>query len=175
MTWFQIIREVIDLRSFSNLWYWIMLVLVWSTTSHWVLGVPHDMVQRARRRGGQAMEDLQDLTRVNVNRLLMIGSVAGLWIIGAGSAVLTLLAVLGFAYHVEFAQAVFLIVFPMSFVWLLSISTAQDIETTGAEGEELCKRLVRHRLFTQLIGVASIFVTAMWGMYQNVYVGPFGN
>ena len=35
------------MRSFSNLWYWIALAVLWSTVSHWVLGVPFDMVQRA--------------------------------------------------------------------------------------------------------------------------------
>ena len=106
MDWFQLITEVIDLRSFSNLWYWIGLAVVWSTVSHWVLGVPYDIVLRARRRGGQAMEDLEDLARINVNRIL---------------------------------------------------------------------QLVRHRFWTQLIGMVAIFVTAMWGMYKNLYVGPFGS
>ena len=69
MDWLQIIFEVIDMRSFSNLWYWIALAVVWSTTSHWVLGVPYDMILRARRKGGQAMTDLEDIVRVNVNRL----------------------------------------------------------------------------------------------------------
>ncbi len=46
--------------SFSNLWYWIALAVMWSSTSHWVLGVPYDMIQRARREGGQAEADLED-------------------------------------------------------------------------------------------------------------------
>ncbi|MEM9756043.1 MAG: component of SufBCD complex, partial [Pseudomonadota bacterium] len=33
-------RDVIDLRSFSNLWYWIVLAVFWSSASHWGLGVP---------------------------------------------------------------------------------------------------------------------------------------
>ena len=174
MDWLQIVFEVIDMRSFSNLWYWIMLAVIWSTSSHWVLGVPYDMVLRARRRGGQAMADLEDIVRVNVNRLLLIGSVAGLWIIGFGSAVLTVVGILGFAYEVEFAQAVFLIVFPLAFVGLLSVAAASRIAEEGARDELLCRRLMRHRFWTQLIGMVSIFVTAMWGMYQNLYVGPFG-
>ncbi len=175
MDWLQIITEVIDLRSFSNLWYWIALAVVWSSASHWVLGVPYDMVLRARRRGGQAMADLEDLVRINVNRLLLIGSVSGLWLIGLGSGLLTVLGVLGFWYRVEFAQAVFLIAFPMSFVGLLSVSTASLIAAEHSQGEKLCQRLVRHRFWVQLIGMVAIFVTAMWGMYKNVYVGPFGN
>ncbi|NBT33335.1 MAG: component of SufBCD complex, partial [Rhodobacteraceae bacterium] len=33
-------------------------------------------------------------------------------------------------------------------------------------------RLHRHRVYTQFIGMASIFVTAMYGMYQNLAVVP---
>jgi len=36
------------------------------------------------------------------------------------------------------------------------------------------QRLARHRLHTQLIGVVSIFVTSLWGMWQNMNVGPLG-
>jgi hypothetical protein len=174
LDWLQIIFEVIDMRSFANLWFWIMLAVIWSTSSHWVLGVPYDMVLRARRRGGQSMTDLEDIVRVNVNRLLLIGSVSGLWIIGLGSTVLTILGILGFGYDVEFAQAVFLILFPLAFVGLLSVAAASRIAEEGARDELLCRRLMRHRFWTQLIGMVSIFVTAMWGMYQNLYVGPFG-
>jgi hypothetical protein len=174
MDWLQIVFEVIDMRSFSNLWYWIALAVVWSSASHWVLGVPWDMVLRARRRGGQSLTDLEDIVRINVNRILLIGSVAGLWMIGLGSGILTMLGILAFGYRIEFAQAVFLISFPMSFVGLISISTATLIAEEASHGDKLFRRLTRHRLYIQLIGMFSIFITAIWGMYQNVYVGPFG-
>ena len=46
------------------------------------LGVPFDLVLRARRKGGQAVEDLEAMARVNVNRILYITHVSGLWIAG---------------------------------------------------------------------------------------------
>ena len=58
------ILDVIDPRSFSSLWYWIVLAVAWSSASHWVLGVPFDVVTRARRHGGQAALDLDDLAGV---------------------------------------------------------------------------------------------------------------
>lgn len=174
MNWYTSIFELIDMRSFSNLWFWIALAVFWSSASHWVLGVPFDMVQRARRVGGQPETDLEDITRVNVNRLLYIGRVSGLWILGFACFLLSGLAVLGFVYRVEFAQAVFLLAFPMAFVGMLSLSTARLIESEGASGELLCKRLTRHRLYTQMIGTVSIFVTALWGMYQNMSIGVLG-
>ncbi|QFT59871.1 hypothetical protein FIU94_13640 [Sulfitobacter sp. THAF37] len=174
MDWYQTLFELIDMRSFSNLWFWIVLAVTWSTASHWVLGVPFDMVLRARRQGGQAEVDLEDMVRINVNRLLFIAQVSGLWILGFGCFGLTMLVLLGFVYGMEFAQAVFLLAFPLSLVGLLSLSTARLIVAEDAGGERLRKRLTRHRLYTQIIGMLSIFVTAIWGMYQNVALGPLG-
>ena len=164
------IFEIIDMRSFSNLWYWIALAVMWSTASHWVLGVPFDMVAHARKHGGQAQHDLEDLVRINTSRLLYISQVSGLWMIGIGCFMLSGLVVLGFFY----AQAVFLLGFPMSLVWLISLATARRIVTQELSGEVLYKRLMRHRLYVQMLGVLSIFVTAMWGMYQNFALGALG-
>jgi len=174
LDWYETVFEVIDLRSFSNLWYWIGLAVIWSTASHWVLGVPFDMVLRARRHGGQAEMDLEQMTRINCNRLLYIGRVSGLWLLGFGSALITVLAMLGFWYGVEFAQALFLLVFPLSIIGLLSMGTARRITAAALSGDALQNRLRRHRLYTQIIGMLSVFVTAMWGMYQNLLVGPLG-
>jgi hypothetical protein len=172
VNWTQTVFEVIDMRSFSNLWFWIALAVVWSSASHWVLGVPFDLVQRAARVGGQAEADLEDLVRINVARLLYIGRVSGLWLLGFVCFVLTALGVLGFWYGIEFAQAVVLIAAPMSVVGALSLSTAHLIETTAPKGIELRRRLVRHRIWTQFIGMISILVTAMWGMFQNMASVP---
>ena len=174
MDWYTSVFELIDMRSFSNLWFWIALAVFWSSASHWVLGVPYDMVLRARRVGGQAEIDLEDMTRVNVNRLLYIGRVSGIWILGFTCFVLSGLTVLAVWYRIEFAQALLFLVFPMSLIGALSLSTAKLIETEGSSGDLLHKRLGRHRIYTQMIGTVSIFVTALWGMYQNLTIGVLG-
>lgn len=174
MDLFDTIFALIDMRSFSNLWYWIALAAIWSTASHYVIGVPFDMIARAARHGGAAQSDLEQLVQINVNRMLYIARVSGLWLIAFVSMLLSGLALLGFWYRVEFAQAVFLIGFPMTLVGLLSFSTARRIEAEAPEGEALRRRLIRHRRATQVIGMLAIFVTAMWGMYQNMAVGPLG-
>ena len=174
MDWYSTVFELIDMRSFSNLWYWIGLAVVWSTSSHWVIGVPFDLVLRAARHGGQSEIDLQDLVRINVNRLLFIAQVSGVWILALGCAVLTGLGLLGFFYQVEFAQALFLLLFPLSLVGLLNLATARRIRHEDLLGEALRRRMRRHRLYTQIIGLLAIFVTAMWGMYQNLTYGALG-
>jgi hypothetical protein len=170
MDWYGTVFEMIDMRSFSNLWFWIVLAVVWSSTSHWVIGVPFDMVARARRNGGQAEQDLEDLARINANRLIFIVEETGLWLAAIVSALLTGLAMLGFVYDVEFSQAVFLLAFPMSLVFLLSIASARRIVGGEGQGEALWRRLRIHRFISQVIGMFAIFATAFWGMYQNMQV-----
>lgn len=170
MDWTQALLEVIDFGSFSTLWYWIVLAVVWSTASHWVLGVPFDAVLRARRHGGAAMADLETLARINVNRILFIARESGLWLAGTATFVLTTLGVLAFFYRIEFAQAVFLIALPLTLVGILSLAAASRIEAQAPRGEALCRMLLRHRIVTQAIGMISIFVTAVFGMYQNLAI-----
>lgn len=171
MDWYDSIFEMIDMRSFSNLWFWIGLAVMWSSASHWVMGIPFDMVTRARRLGGQAEQDLNDITRVNVNRLLYITEVSGLWILAIGCFFLSGMAMLGFFYGIEFAQALFLLAFPMSIVGLVNLATARAIHGQNAQGIEIARFLNRCRIITQFIGIISIFVTALWGMYQNLSIG----
>ncbi len=170
----QLVLDLIDLRSFSNLWYWIALAVTWSTASHWIIGVPFDMVIRARRQGGSAMEDLEALVRINISRLLFIVTEAGLVLMAFACCVLTMLAMLGFWYGVEFCQATFLIAFPVSIITLLSIRLARRLRDQGIADEDLCRAMNRHRIVVQAIGVLSITVTAMWGMLQNFNVSPLG-
>lgn len=172
VTWYETVFELIDMRSFSNLWFWIALAVLWSTASHWVLGVPFDMVIRARRQGGQTAQDLDTLAGINVRRLLYIGRVSGLWLVAFGTAILTSLALLGFWYRIEFAQALLCLMLPMALVGGLSLRTARRIEAEAAQGPLLWKRLTRHRIAVQAVGMLSILVTAMWGMWQNMQLGP---
>ena len=170
MDWSQALLEVIDPKAFASLWYWVIVAVMWSSVSHWVLGVPYDMIQRARRHGGEAEEDLVDLVRINVTRLLAIAQTAGLILIGLVCFILTSLGILAFWYWLELAQAFFLLAFPLSIVGAVSLSTAKLIRAQEPLGEALFSVLNRHRLWTQIIGMISIFVTAMFGMYQNLFI-----
>ncbi|ETX14298.1 component of SufBCD complex [Roseivivax halodurans JCM 10272] len=167
--------EVIDMRSFSNLWFWIALAVMWSTASHWILGVPYDMVSRAGRLGGAAQKDFEDLARINVTRILQIAEEAGLLLAAGGSFLLTMLGVLGFGFGVEIAQAVFLLGLPMALIGLLSVRTARRIRARGIAGPELRGTFTRHRMVIQGIGMVSVLVTTLWGMYMNFVLGPFGS
>ncbi|MFZ1471094.1 MAG: component of SufBCD complex [Paracoccaceae bacterium] len=170
MDWYRIVFEVIDMRSFSNLWYWIALAVLWSTTSHWVLGVPHDMILRGHRQGGQAEEDVEVMVAINVRRILNISRTAGVPIFATLSFLLTSLALLATMYRTEFAQALMFLLCPMIIVFWLSGRTALRIEAGENSGASLYHRLMMHRRIVQVIGMLSIFVTSMFGMYKNLNI-----
>ena len=168
VNWNDAIFQVIDLGSFSSLWYWIAVAVAWSTVSHCVIGVAFDVVQRAKRHGGEAMVELADMTRLCVNRQLNITAMAGAWILGFVCFLLSSLLILGVWYDVELALAVFMLALPMTIVGATALSTSRLIAATGPEGEDLIRILTRHRLWTQIVGMSSIFLTAMVGMFHNL-------
>jgi len=174
LDWYASIFELIDMRSFSNLWFWIVLAVAWSSASHWVMGVPYDLVVRARRNGGQTEKDLLDIVRINTNRAFGIVEMSGTVLLALGCFIFTGLAILGFFYGVEFAQAVFLLLFPMTIVTAINLFHARRLRQEELTLERVAKTLTRCRLYTQIIGMISILVTSLWGMYQNVSIGVLG-
>jgi len=174
VNWYQTLFDLIDMRSFSNLWYWIALGVIWSSASHWVLGVPHDMVNRARREGGQALADLETLVRINVARMLHASRNHGAVLIGVLCFMVTVLALLGFWYHREFAQAVLFLFVPLIVLLFLSMRAAVKIEAGEDRGEALFRRLSWHRLAVQFLGMISIFVTSLYGMWVNIHIAMPG-
>ncbi|MDO9638684.1 MAG: component of SufBCD complex [Pseudotabrizicola sp.] len=168
MEWYTLVFLLIDMRSFSSLWYWIALAVLWSSVSHWVMGVPFDLITRARRQDAEAVEDLTVLARINARRMLYISRRGGMWVIGFVCFVLTVLGMLAGLYRVEFAQAVLLMAGPMVLIGYLTLRLALRVEAEAPAGAALVRLMMRHRFVTQLIGMIAIFVTALFGMYHNI-------
>lgn len=160
--------DLIDFRSFSNLWYWIALCVIWSSASHWVVGVPYDMVWRARREGGEALSDLETLVRINTARMLFQSREYGPWLVGVAAFLISTLGVLAGFYASEFALALLLILLPLMALGYISLRAALRIEGGEAQGEALFRRMFLTRLTVQGLGMSAIFVTAMIGMWINL-------
>ena len=174
MDWYQSALSLIDLRSFSNVWYWIGLAVMWSSLSHYVLGVPFDMIQRARRLKGAAMADLEALVDVQVRRQVHVFNTAGPWVVAFWAGILSMLTILGFGYRIELAQALALMLVPASGVLMLGFRLALHLAEDSPKGEALTRRLVWHRLMVQMIGLVSILVTALWGMWFTLSLNVLG-
>jgi hypothetical protein len=170
---FQAFSQVIDTRSFSSLWFWIVLVVFWSLSSHYVVGVPYDMVIRARRHGGEADQDLRDMVRVSTNRIMYIVDTAGVFLVCFVMFWLTFLVILAVLYRIEFAQALLCFYVPMLLVGMWSLRTARQFRAHLPEGTALHKRLFLHRIGVQFIGMFCVFVTSMWGIWVSLHPAIF--
>jgi hypothetical protein len=170
-SWTNLIFETIDLRSFSNLWFWIGLAVMWSVLGCRVLGAPVDLLSRARRQGGQAQLDLEALVHIHARRQIEIMAVAGVWLVAIGSFILAGLATLAVVYGREFAQALVLLVLPLCLIRLMSLRVAQRIVALDERGPTLDRRLMQHRIAVQLVGMISILVTSLYGMWVNLMLG----
>ena len=173
MNWNDALFQVISLHTFSSVWYWLAMAVTWSMISHWILGVPFDMIFRAKRYGGEAEADLEVLVALNVRRLNNLSEVAGIWILGFASFVLSALFTAGFLYDFELAQGLFLLAMPMSVTGLITTQQSRRFATKQPAGQALCAALLRIRFWFQVIAVFSIFVTAMFGMYRTLSL-PLG-
>lgn len=165
--------SLIETNSFSSIWFWILVAISWSSGSHWILGVPFDLVQRARKVGGVAEERIHTLLRINASRLENIQRIAGFVLTGIVSFFLTGFAILGFVYWIEFFQALFLLTFPWVFVGTITVNTVRNLDEELPTGEDLYKMFWRLRLAIQGIGLVSIFITSIWGMYSIIRVSSF--
>lgn len=151
------------------------MAISWSSGSHFIIGVPFDLVQRARREGGRYENRVHILLEINVARLRNIQKIAGQLIVLLSSFILTGFMLLGFVYNVEFFQAAFMLCFPWVFVGILTMRAVNRLGEEFPTGEELFKFFRRLRLSIQFVGLFSIFVTSVWGMYYLILVSSFPN
>ena len=158
---YDTIMEMIDMRSFANLWYWIVLAVVWSSASYFILGVPFDMYRQARWHGGQAEEDLITLIKIYIRRIDYIMRKSGLVIIGLTFFVISLLAGLGLGYGNEFSQALLLLFVPLSLIAALNVRNCYRVKRQHLynEPEKLYRLMFRYRLTVQIVGVIDVAVT----------------
>ena len=166
--------STIDLRSFSNLWFWLMLAVAWSNVTHYVMGVPFDMVQRAKRRGGAALADLETLAAIQARRRMQIFETAGVWLVGVWMLVLSALATLGFVQGFELAQALALLLVPLTVAGWMGLRLAARIERDALRGPDLVRRLIRTRWLLQGIGLLAIFLTTLWGTWHTLSMRSLG-
>lgn len=165
MTLIDIITSLIDFRTFSNIWYWLGVMVTWAVATHWVIGVPFDMVVRARRQGGQAAQDLDILVAINLRRLMTLSGTPAVILVGMGAFVVTAAAMLGFVYGLELAQGLFCLAFPLVFVALLTQRSCQQFVQDQPTGPALIQALMRLRFWIQLIAITALFCTALLGIY----------
>lgn len=168
MDWTETISRVIELRTFSSIWYWLVVIVTWAIGSHWLVGVPFDLLFRARKSAPQEIADLEAIVDVNVRRFTGLMDFAGPFLLGLLVFVLTACLMAGFYYGIEMAQGLFILGAPISLVIWLNVRVAYQLRAQPLRGADLVNRLFKMRLWSQTIGIIAIFCTSMYGMWFNL-------
>ncbi len=164
MDWREIVFALIDTRSFSSLWFWIVVLALWFAMGLRVFGVPIGIMRRAVRNDVQALKDLEDLVHIRARYLSHVGRKSGTWIVALVCAVLSGLGLTGFLYGVELAQAMFLLAFPAAFWGILEMVTAARIDSEAPTGKQLIEHIWRQRNCVQLVGLLSALASVVVGL-----------
>ena len=125
--------------SFQSIWYWVLHVVVWTLACYRTLGVPHDMLLRARRVP-EAAAKVDILARLSSERIGGIHDRYGVPIAAAAGFALAGLAALGFSTGIEAAQAGFALLMPFIVVSYSKLRLALAIRRRGIAGTELRPR-----------------------------------
>lgn len=168
MDWTETILRVIELRTFSSIWYWMVVIVSWAVASHWLIGVPFDLLFSARKCEPQEIADLEAIVDINVRRFTGLTDSAGLLLLGVITFIMVGLGMGGFYYGLEMAQGLFILGAPLTLVIFLNIKVAHELRANPLAGSELVRRLFRMRVWSQAIGMIAIFLTAMYGMWFNL-------
>lgn len=168
MDWTETIARVIALNTFSSVWYWLTVIVSWSVASNWLIGIPFDMLFRARKVTEPEAADLEALVDINVRRIVFFEQTFGPWIIALVTFVLSGLGMMGFFYQFELAQGLFFLAAPMTVVLIINLRFAHELSAVPLHGKALVRRLFVVRLWTQVIAMLALFFTAMYGMYFNL-------
>ena len=168
MNWTEVITRVIALDTFSNIWFWAAVVVSWAVACHWLIGVPFDMLVRAKRGGDQEIRDLERLVDINVRRIMWFQQIAGAGTAGLVAFFGAGIALLAIGYRFEPAIGVLILGGPLLVVAMLNLSLAQDLHRNPLEGDALLSRLFRVRLWTQVLAAISLFATSVFGMAYTI-------
>lgn len=166
MDWTTTFYDVMDFRSFPSVWFWLVVAVVQSQTSYFLMGIPFDSIQRARRNGGQDMEDLVAHVHINIRRLRHFTAEGGAWLVGFSFFLHSTLITLGWGFDIQMAKALEMLLLPATGAGILSLLTAQTVLTQDPAPERIVKLLLRQRFWTQVIGLTSVFVTALVAMFD---------
>lgn len=167
------IFELIDLRSFSNIWFWLLLGLVWTRIINAPLGVPVDLIRRAQKGDAQAIADVDCLADIEVRQRHALWGSFGLFRTGLWTFSLTVLGIVGFHYGKEIAQALFVLGLPLALVAVIVTLHANALRSVQPSGTALYAQLMRLKYQVQGVGLTAVFFASIWGMYVNLSNATF--
>ncbi len=157
--------------SFLSAWYWVLHLVVWTLACYRTLGVPHDMLLRARRLPEVAGRvDL--LAELAAERIGGVHDRLGVPLAAGTGFVLAALFWLGFATGIEGAQAAFLLLMPLAAIGYSKLRLALAVRARGLNGSRLVQALSRRRVWHQVIAMVAMLAATIASIALHMPVLP---
>ncbi|WP_313352131.1 hypothetical protein [Paracoccus sp. (in: a-proteobacteria)] len=181
------ILALLDSRSFGSIWFWVILTFAWTMAGRRILGVPSDVITRAIGIDPGPEDDPAALRLLDWLSLTLprwrIDQREGAILLGLGSFLLTTLAILGFGYGLEMAQALVLLILPFALLFALELRLAGRLRAVLARAEvglpaneagvQAARQMRRHRVVITALSILAVALTAFYGAIWMI-VHPFG-
>lgn len=171
-------------RSFGTIWFWLVFVGVWMNSAREILGVPlHVMIVARKAQKSDEPEGPEVLRLLDWLSLILphwqVSLREGVVILALASFCLTSLAVLGFGYDLEMAQALTLLLVPMHLLFWMRVRLARGLTPLLRAGNaethpvkdiaaEVIRRMVWHRRGFMLLATLSGITTGLWAMIWSL-------
>ncbi|WP_287884760.1 MULTISPECIES: hypothetical protein [Paracoccus] len=182
------ILALLDSRSFGSIWFWVILTLTWTLAGRRILGVPADVIAGAIRAEPGPRDDPAALTLLDWLSLTLprwrVDRREGPVLLGLGAFLLTTLAILGFGYGLEMAQALVLLILPFALLFALELRLARRLRAVLAQAEvgmpvneaglRAARLMRRHRVVIVAMSILAVALTAFYGAIWMI-VHPFGH
>jgi hypothetical protein len=149
--------------SFQSLWYWTLHVVVWTLACYRTLGVPHDMLLRARRQPEVAAR-VDELAHLACERVGGIYDTLGVPLAALAGFLLAGVFAMGFLSGIETAQAAFAIMLPLAVITYSKLRLALAVRRKRMVGPELVLALARRRVWHQFFAVLAMLGAAALAM-----------
>lgn len=144
----------------------MIVIIEWSVLTYFIHGVPVNTIMRSRKHP-EALADMHGMFELYRRRWMRsIPSDASVPL-GFAAFIFAGMAVLGFRFNVELAQAVFGLLFPIVIVvWMNSRRLKTSFHYDLSE-HNLRRFLLGTRRRIQSFGLFWVFILSIWGTYQN--------
>ncbi len=159
--------ETFAAASFQSIWYWVLHVVVWTLACYRTLGVPLDMLLRARRTP-EIAKRVDDLAHLSSARISGVYDLLGVPIAALCGFGLAMLLVIGFGLGMEMAQAAFVLLLPFGLISYSKLRLALAVRRYRIAGPRLVLELSRRRVWHQFFAILGMLVAISLAMARHV-------
>lgn len=158
---FAFLIEIMSLRSFISVWFWVVVAIFWTSVCNQVLGVAYDMIAAAKRGDGKMAQDVAVIATIGARQSLAVADPLSLFV--AYFAVASCLTA-GFLLGSEIFAASSFIALPWLILGGLRRKTALYVLEHSDRVDLVLARLIKHRKITHYWAILFIFLTALYGL-----------